>query len=75
MKDFAPSEIIVEAGSEASPIYRNLKRALPQVPFAYVSDIDSAHFAGRDAFGEGKQRLLLTRHKGDFLKKCPGSDG
>lgn len=75
MKDFEPSEIIVEAGSEASPIYRNLKKALPDVPFVYVADVGSAFSASGDGFGEHRQRLFLTRHKGDFLKKCPGSDG
>jgi spore photoproduct lyase len=75
MKGFEPKEVVVEAGSEASPIYRNLKKALPQAPFIYVSDIAAVRFDGADAFGEGKRRLVLARHKGDFLKKCPGSDG
>jgi spore photoproduct lyase len=26
-------------------------------------------------FGTAKKKLVLTRHKGEFLKKCPGSDG
>ncbi|MBI3062985.1 MAG: radical SAM protein [Deltaproteobacteria bacterium] len=75
MKSFCPSEVIVEAGSETSPIYRNLKRALPEVPFVYVADIGEALSTSDDPFGEHKRRLLLARHKGDFLKKCPGSDG
>ncbi len=77
MKDFAPSEIIVEAGSEESPIFRNLRRSLPNVPFTFVHHPQSpaAHFTAADSLGDGKRRLYLTRHKGDFLKKCPGSDG
>jgi len=75
MKSFCPSEVIVEGGSEASPIYRNLKRALPGVPFVHVADIGEAFSTSDDPFGEHKQRLVLARHKGDFLKKCPGSDG
>jgi spore photoproduct lyase len=27
------------------------------------------------SFGTAKKRLFLTRHKGEFLKKCPGSEG
>ena len=37
MKEFEPGEIVVEAGSEQSPIYRNLRRALPNVPFTFVN--------------------------------------
>lgn len=77
MKEFEPGEIVVEAGSEQSPIYRNLRRALPNVPFTFVNSAATppALFAARDPFGEGKRRFFLMRHKGDFLKKCPGSDG
>jgi len=78
MKDFAPSEIIVEAGSEAGPIFRNLKRAFPDIPFTFVDEPPSpgsAPSTSGDPFGERKGRLFLMRHKGEFLKKCPGSDG
>lgn len=78
MRNYTPTEVIVEASSEQSPIYRNLKRAFPQVPFTLVED---ARAVGRspsgrnDLFGEGKRKLLLARHRGEFLKKCPGSEG
>jgi spore photoproduct lyase len=76
MKEFLPEEIIVERGSEGSLIYRNLRAALPQVPLRFIEDVASANggFAA-DPFGAAKKKLLLTRHKGEFLKKCPGSDG
>ena len=73
-----PQEVIVERGSEASPIYRNLRNALPLIPFRLVDAVstengrtDSSAFT----FGAAKKRLFLTRYKGEFLKKCPGSDG
>ena len=78
MLNYRPDEVIVEIGSEESPILRNLRRALPDVPFTLVEhpkSFLSALQASRDPFGKGKRRLLLMRHKGDFLKKCPGSDG
>ena len=78
MNSFKPEEIVVETGSENSPIYRNLKRALPDVPFVFVDDpqsVGSSVLASKDPLGEGKKRLFLTRNKGDFLKKCPGSEG
>ena len=74
---FKPQEIIVESGSERSPIFRNLKRAFPEIPFTFADEVrdNEATRSMRDAFGEGKRRLLLARHRGEFLKKCPGSEG
>ncbi len=78
MRNFKPQEIIVEVGSEKSPLYKNLKRALPDASFCLVEDpraLASTFGASLDPFGEGKKRLFLMRHRGDFLKKCPGSEG
>lgn len=78
MQEFKPHEVIVEIGSEKSPVFRNLKRALPNVPFTFVDTPQSswpALLAQGDPLGEGKKRLFLKRYKGDFLKKCPGTEG
>jgi len=78
MDNFQPEEVIVEGGSEGSPIYRNLRLALPQVPFRFVDDIgavNSRASEARDAFGTAKKKLYLVKHNGEFLKKCPGSEG
>lgn len=78
MRDFDFEELIVERGSEQSPIFLNLRKALPGVPVTWVDPSD-AHVdprrTSKDPFGASKKRLRLMRHKGDFLKKCPGSDG
>ena len=75
---YRPDKVIVESGSEGSVIYDNLRRALPEVPFVTVPD-PQRYRAALDADGEGTSRgkrdLVLTRHKGKFLKRCPGSDG
>jgi spore photoproduct lyase len=79
MRPFEPGEVLVEVGCEESPLFRNLKRAFPDVPFTFIIGDPpasaSAPFLPGDLLGEGKTRLFLTRHKGDFLKKCPGSQG
>lgn len=78
MRDFEPHEVIVEAGSETSPVFGNLQKAFPNVPFRLVDDPQSFWAAirdSRDPMGQGKKRLFLMPHKGDFLKKCPGSEG
>ncbi|MGH7827512.1 MAG: radical SAM protein [Candidatus Binatia bacterium] len=71
-------ELIVERGSEASPIFTNLRKALPEVPVTFVEEgsaLNTVRGSSGDSFGSAKKRLLLTRHKGEFLKKCPGSEG
>ncbi|MFQ5852123.1 MAG: radical SAM protein [Candidatus Binatia bacterium] len=78
MRDYRPDEVIVEVGSEETSIFRNLKRSLPDVPFTFVDRPQSfltSLQASRDPLGKGKRHLLLMRHKGDFLKKCPGGEG
>jgi len=78
MKLFRPEEVIVEQGSEASPIYRNLRRSLPDIRFRFVDDVSwrpSDGSARTDRFGAAKKKLYLARHKGEFFKKCPGSEG
>lgn len=72
MNAFRPERVWVEQGSEGSPIYRNLRAALPEVPFEFVGE-DFRRM--RPEFGAAKRSLLLARHRGDFLKKCPGSEG
>ncbi len=78
MKNYQPQEVIVEVGVEHGTVYENLKRSLPNIPFTFVED--PQHYlsqlqSSEDPLGTGKKRLLLTRHKGNFLKKCPGSEG
>ena len=75
MNSFRFDEVIVESGSEASPIYHNLRNALPTLPLRIVDDITSPQAGGKDQFDKAKRRLFLCRHKGEFFKKCPGSEG
>src|SRR5215510_2384884 len=78
MQLFQPQEVVVERGSEASPIYRNLRNALLRTPFRIVDSVSTeseTRVSFASTFGASKKRLFLTRHKGEFLKKCPGSDG
>jgi len=77
MNCFVPDELVVDRASESSSIFNNLRSTLPQVPVRIVEEV---HFVGAndrigDPFGTAKRKLFLTRHKGDFFKKCPGSEG
>ncbi|HEX9880300.1 MAG TPA: radical SAM protein [Candidatus Binatia bacterium] len=77
-RGYRPEEVIVEAGSEQGPIFENLRRSLADLAFTFVERADEFFLRLRgaeDPLGMGKRYLLLTRHQGDFIKKCPGSEG
>ncbi|HEY2920517.1 MAG TPA: hypothetical protein VGK77_16150, partial [Candidatus Binatia bacterium] len=60
MMPFQPEKVIVERGSELSPIFRNLHRKLPQVPFEFVEDLSTPSENGSalsDPFGVAKRKL------------------
>ncbi len=78
MNRLIPEELIVERGSESSPIYRNLRRSLPDIAvklFDHMEGPARAPLFYDDSFGATKKKIILMRHKGEFLKKCPGSEG
>jgi spore photoproduct lyase len=78
MNAFAPEEIIAERSSVESRVFRRLRETLPAVPFTIVDDGATEASPRRpdgDFFGAAKKRLVIATHKGEFLKKCPGSDG
>ncbi len=59
-------------------MFQRLRLALPDVPFEIVENgaaVNERSKFPEDYFGAAKNRLLLATHKGQFLKKCPGSDG
>ena len=78
MKSFKPERVVFAADAESSRIFSNLRQAFPDVPFERVDDVQTRWQELKpqaDQFGGGKRSLFLTRHKGEFLKKCPGSSG
>ena len=75
MKPLEFEEVVVERGSETSSVYRNLRRNLAHLPFRFIDRIDERSGGDVTRFGAAKKSLYLTRYHGDFLKKCPGSEG
>jgi spore photoproduct lyase len=78
MNAFQPQEVIVEQSSASSPMVSNLRRALPHATFRVVESLAADHggsAAVPSSFGAAKSKLVVTRHRGEFLKKCPGSEG
>ncbi|HKY07615.1 MAG TPA: hypothetical protein VJQ55_05215, partial [Candidatus Binatia bacterium] len=77
MNPLSFDEVIIEDGSDTGPIYRNLRQSLTNVSFKFVERSGPRPLAisRQDSFGAAKKTLYLSRHKGDFLKKCPGSEG
>jgi spore photoproduct lyase len=78
MLKFEPEEILIERDCERMAMVSRLKAALPQVPLKVIdhgSEKVSFPASASADFGAAKKRLYVAKHKGDFLKKCPGSDG
>jgi spore photoproduct lyase len=78
MQSFHPEEIIVERASVGSAMFQRLRQTLPKVPFKILeigAATDGGERFGDGSFGAAKKRLFVAQHKGEFLKKCPGSDG
>ena len=78
MTRFEPQEIIVERGCEATPMFRRLAMTLPHVPLTFIDRAAaelSVLTSPAAAFAAAKKRLYVAKHNGEFLKKCPGSDG
>lgn len=77
MDAYRPEIIWIEKGLESHPRVRRILSRCPDVPFESVTDIPALiHEASlRDnALTRGKKELLLTRHKGRFLKLCPAAE-
>jgi spore photoproduct lyase len=78
MLKFEPQEIIIERGCESTPMVSRLTAALPHVRLIITEGApEEAPFLTSPAarFAAAKKRLYVAKHKGEFLKKCPGSDG
>lgn len=73
MEKFEPQEIIIERGCESTRLFAHLTKTLPQVPLRFIDANEGAPSPAN--FDTAKKILYIARHKGEFLKKCPGSDG
>ena len=78
MLKFEPEEILIERDCESMAMVTRLKATLPQVPLRVIdhgSEEVSFPASTSADFGAAKKRLYVAKHKGEFLKKCPGSAG
>src|SRR6185436_19475713 len=70
---FLPQELWIERGEEGSAVARTALERMPGVP---VRSFDAGNGWKAGTFDEGKRRLILQRHRGDFLRHCPaGTSG
>jgi spore photoproduct lyase len=73
---YQPEIIYIEEGAGDYDLTRRVLETFPDVPVRHQPDLskvmDELQQSSVDVFGAGKNRLLLSRFKGSFLKKCPG---
>ncbi len=74
--DYQPEIIYIEEGAADYAMTRRVLDHFPGVPTRQPPDLpavmDDIRQSSVDVFGAAKRRLLLSRFKGSFLKKCPG---
>ena len=73
---FAPETIFVDKSVADHPLTLKILRRFPDTPIerniTYDEAVQTIQKTSSDVFGAGKRKLVLTRFKGSFLKKCPG---
>src|SRR5512135_3329813 len=73
---YRPSRILIQEQSGRDALTREILSRLPGVPVTTVLDVDGLlpnAGGGADPRGCNKQTLILARHRGRFMKECPGS--
>ncbi len=76
MLPYRPDRIIISADARADEITSEIVGRLPGIPVQTVENPESIQpelHRGSDPRASGKRTLVLARHKGEFLKPCPGS--
>jgi len=70
------SRLYIDEAVKHHPGVGAVQESLPDVPVSVVPDTMKVHealAAKQDPIAAGKRVLFLTRNKGPFLKKCPGT--
>lgn len=79
-----PTTVYIDKDSLSDPITLNVKRNLSNAKFIEIENVKDPISDGvyktnntskNHQFDEGKRILYLTRHKGKWLKSCPGTSG
>ena len=76
MIPYRPSRILIQEQSGRDALTGEILKRLPGVPVATVLEVDGLLAeiqCGAEALTGGKRTLVLARHRGQFMKKCPGS--
>jgi spore photoproduct lyase len=76
MHRYRPDRILVQAESHSDAITGEILARLPGTQVQTITDpagVISGMHSGSDPRTSGKRTLMLARHKGEFLKPCPGS--
>ncbi len=70
--------VVVEKGVEELPLTRRVLDKFPDLPVEFSDDLGPVIrglSCAIDPVSEGKKWLIISRYRGEFLKKCPGTQG
>jgi spore photoproduct lyase len=76
MLPYRPSRILIQEQSGRDALTREILSRLPGVPVTTVLDVEGLPPEAQGVAAHGgcnKQTLILARHRGNFMKECPGS--
>lgn len=78
MEGYRPETIFVEEKARGLALTQRILGRLGDIPVVMIEDPVPVIKTWRnevDPFLDGKKRLLISTHQGEFLKKCPGTQG
>ncbi len=70
------SRLYIDEAVMHHPVVGAVQKSLPAIPVSVVPDAVKVHealAAMKDPIAAGKRMLFLTRNRGPFIKKCPGT--
>jgi spore photoproduct lyase len=76
MLPYRPSRILIQEQSGRDALTREILSRLPGAPVTTVLDVEGLPPEAQGVAAPGgcnKQTLILARHRGRFMKECPGS--
>jgi len=76
MIPYRPERILVQEDSWNDAHARDILSRLPGIPVRTIQQVDSIIpelNSASDPHARGKRTLILARHRGRFMKECPGS--
>ena len=78
MQNYCPEKIFINISVKNHWLTKKILNFYSQIPICTIDDSKEIEFnlnEKEDPINEGKKYLYITKNKGSFVKKCPGTNG